>query len=461
MITVSIIGRANVGKSTLFNTLSSKRIAITHQMAGVTRDVLKYQCIRNNRTLCLQDLAGILGDDPYAEQLTQRGIEEIQNSDIILFIISVENLMAEDYEIASLLRPYMSKVLLVVNKVDNEERQWQAHEYHILGFKNNVSISAIHKKNIDTLWRVIDIMSEKIEKKEITIVSPLQDTTKVSDNNESSDAMSTDTPFHHQTCRLLIVGKPNSGKSSFFNHILKKPQNLVSSIPGTTRDSTLEYIDWKGTRYGIVDTAGLRRKANVKDDLEYFSNTRAIDYINSADIILLFIDVQEGISDQDKKIVSLSLSRRKSIMLCINKWDLIKNKEAMKKEIKNRIAYLVPQLYFSPLCFLSAKTGDGIANVFQNIQIIQKQLSTKIATSHINKILQQAMTHHSAPIIKRRRGKLRFAAQSSTNPMCFELHVNASFLFTDSYCSYLINYIRKQYNFNSIPIFLTLSDKNL
>ncbi len=467
MISISIIGRPNVGKSTLFNVLSSKRIAITHKTAGVTRDALTYQCLRNAYTMCLKDLAGVLGEGPYAEQLTKRGIEEIQKSDIILFVVSVESLVSEDYEIASILRPFMSKVVLVINKVDNEERQWAAHEYHSLGIKNSISISAIHKIHIDTLWHTIDTMSEKIEQARSTEVEhvpqntimPLDTASTVADELEDSRSATVHTLQDERVCRLLIVGKPNSGKSSFFNYVLKKPQNLVSSVPGTTRDSTLDYIEWNGIRYGIVDTAGLRRKANVRDELEYFANQRAIEYINSADIVLLFIDVQEGMSEQDKKIASLALSRRKSIVLCLNKWDLVENKEAMKLEMKERIAYLVPQLYFAPLCKLSAKTGVGVEQLFRNIQIIQNQLSTKVATSHINRILQQAMKHHPAPIIKRRRAKLRFVAQSSTNPMCFELHVNAHFLFTESYCSYLIRCIRKQYNFTAIPIFLTISEK--
>lgn len=447
---IVIVGRPNVGKSTLFNALIGKRIAITHESPGVTRDTLRYNCDRNGTWYSLMDSAGLLGEGMYSEELSQRSYEKIPEADCILFTVSVEEISAEDRHILERLRKVAGKVILVVNKVDNETRLWNAHEFYSFGFKDVLPVSAVHRKNIAELWELIE---RRLNPERKDGLGEGQNNSEYTAETEAK----AESVGVKKAIRLLVVGKPNSGKSSFFNYMLKSPRNLVSPVPGTTRDSTEEMLHVGDKEYCIVDTAGLRKKNKIYDSVEWFASQRSISNINTADIVLLFVDSMEELGEQDKKIATVILSRQKSMIICLNKWDLIQGTGNRKKELIEKLRFRAPQLRFVPVCTISSVRGFGIQKLFHTIDIINVQLHTKIATSHLNRILQQSIKNNPPPIVRRRRGKLRFAAQASSNPMRFELHVNDSSLFSASYAQYLSNYLRREYRLSSIPIFLELT----
>ncbi len=439
MKTVVIVGRPNVGKSTLFNALLGRRRAITHAEAGVTRDLIKHEFTNASENFCLVDLGGLFGEGLYSPELTERGLAEMKEADLVLFTVSVEGICAEDLHILEKARRCPGELVLLINKVDTEPRELGIHEFHELGIKKSIHVSAAHNRNIDRLWQLI-YRSLGIKEKE-------KDTEQLPKDEED------------RVLRLLIAGRPNSGKSSFFNYVLKRSQNLVSQIPGTTRDSTAEVLRYRDKNYIIIDSAGLRRKARVSDDLEYYSTQRAIGSIASSDIVLLFVDVDRGFAVQDKKIASLAISKQKSIIVCLNKEDLLTGDQEEKKQIIEKIYFHMPQLKYAPVCLLSSLTGKGIPKIFDNITKLHRQLKTSLKTSYVNILFQRFMQENPPPMIKRRRAKIRFAAQASSQPMCFELHVNAKELFSESYVQYLRNSVQKQCELYNIPIFLELTEK--
>lgn len=465
MNTVAIIGRPNVGKSTVFNMLVGKRLAITHQDAGVTRDIKNAKVDFQDHQIEFLDTGGITDEGVFAEQIKQLSYKALDSADVAMLIVSAEELTAEDEELIFFVRKLNMPVLLVVNKADNESREWTSAEYYKFGIGDPIMISALHRRNIDYLWDAIitslGFKNDHTLSQELAIKSSKTNLDEYLDNedianeddSESMDFLDTQPPEY---IRLIIMGKPNTGKSSLLNAFLGKERTLVSDIPGTTRDIIEEEAEVLGEKFVLVDSAGIRRKNRIYEDVEYYASHRAISAIESSDVVLLLIDVIEGFSEQDKKLASLILRKGKGLVIGLNKWDAIEVKENRLVAEKDRLSYLVPQLHFVSVCPLSAKNHSGFSHLIKEVKNVFQQLYTKINTSMLNKDLEHWVSKTQPPLVKRRRGKMKFIAQSSVNPIVFKARVNNPSFFTEAYKQYIINNIRSTYQIKNIPIQLDL-----
>lgn len=435
---ITIIGRPNVGKSTLFNLLLHKRKAITHARAGVTRDVQRAEVEYSGQQFCFLDTGGITQDGVFGAQVAELSIASVDSAHLVLVLASVEEITAEDEEIFSFVRKIKTPYLLVVNKVDNETREWASHEFYKYGLGEPITISALHNSNIDYLWKKI------FETLCIGASVSLPETPVHLENTTHTDMQ--------KSIRILIMGKPNTGKSSLFNALMGEEKTLVSDIPGTTRDAIELPFTYRGEQYILVDSAGIRKKNKVYDDVEYYSVHRAISAIERSDVVLLVIDVQEGLSDQDKKLASLIIRKGRGILLLLNKWDLIEDKEQRLVAEKDRICYFAPQMHFVPVCPISAKLQEGMQEMMEHVKTMYAQLHEKILTSVLNRDVQNWIAHTPPPMVKRSRGKLKFIVQISSNRVIFQARVNNTALFNESYRQFIVNNIRKTYQLKNVPL---------
>lgn len=457
--TIAIIGRPNVGKSTLFNALVGKRLAITHHDAGVTRDIKEVQTEYEGIPVCFLDTGGITDDGIFSDKISQGSYAAIEESAVVMLVVSVEEMTAEDEDLIAFVRKLNKPHLFVINKVDNEKREWAEGEYYRYGLGEPIMVSALHRSNVDFLWeRIMQLLGIDMDTMRAEARDLAQD--KAYDFDETEDAEIQAgiflAPKKQDTIKLLIMGKPNTGKSSLLNAFLGKERAMVSEISGTTRDIVEEETEVFGQKLKLIDSAGIRKKNRIYDDIEYYANHRAISSIEESDVVILLIDVMDGMSEQDKKLASLIMRKGKGIIVGLNKWDLIKVKENRLVAEKDRLSYLVPQMKYVPIFPLSAKNKKGLKEIIASVQMVYNQLFIKINTSLLNRDLQKWMEKNPPAYMHRRRGKMKFIAQCSVNPIKFQVRVNNPQFFDESYKQYIINNIRKQYNINNIPIQLDL-----
>ncbi len=433
---VAIVGRPNVGKSTLFNRLIRRRRSITDSTPGVTRDPVGSDCRIGGKAVRLVDTGGFRFDGDQLDSLVAgRALEQVKRAAVILLVMDVDEVTAEDEGFIEVMREHGPRVVVVVNKVDGPEREPDVWNFHAYGFDSVIGVSAEHRRNIDALQ---DLIASRLPKAE-----------------EASPVVERDAP----SIRLAILGKPNTGKSTLMNRLTGADHSLVSNKPGTTRDVIEAQFEFRGQRYELVDTAGIRRKSRVEEDLEYYSVNRAIGSIVSSDIVLLVIDSGEGVTDQDKKIASLVIEKGKGLVLVLNKWDTLEKIPNLRNAQEDRVRFLFPILEFAPIVPLSALEGDGVAELMSTLYKVWKQLQRKVETPKINKAMKEWNQHYSPPRDRRNVYRVRYITQISANPVRFLLFVNRKRGFPGGWIQYLINRIRKEFGFQMVPIGIELRER--
>ncbi len=432
---VVVVGRPNVGKSTLFNRFLRERKAITDPTPGVTRDPIESQCIIGNRQVLLIDTGGfkLERDDEFDELVSLKSIEMIGQADLILFLMDVNEITPEDEAFIELLRKYEEKVLVVANKVDTIEKEndiWNIYSY---GFTSVIGISAEHNRNI---YELEDAIISRLEF--VNIEGRL-----LPDNPD---------------IKITILGKPNAGKSTLSNALTKSANSIVSEIAGTTRDVVQGRFEYDNYEIQILDTAGIRRKSKVVEDVEYYSVNRAIKSIEDSDIVYLLIDVEEGLTDQDKKIASQIIKHGKGVILVLNKWDLMKELGNDFNAVKDRVQFLFPILSFAPILNISALKKRGFRELLQTTIEIHKELEKRVETNQLNEALVEWQDFNPPPKVGGKNIKCRYLTQVSVAPLKFVMFVNKATNFPEFYQRYILNQIRKEFGFKNVPITLDIKE---
>ncbi len=431
---VSIIGRPNVGKSTLFNRLIGKRRAITDPTPGVTRDAIAERWYLEGNPITLVDSGGIKYDREGLDDLvTEKSMSLLDKSDALIFLMDSTEVTREDEELLEVLRPYADRLLLVVNKVDDPKHQDLVWEFYAYGYQRVIGISAAHGLGIAEL--------------EEMLLSLL--------NIEAQDLSVEPDPI----IRLAIMGKPNTGKSTLTNLLVGDDVSIVSDIAGTTRDVISATFVHKGTEYQVLDTAGIRRKSKVEEDVEYYSVNRAIKTIDECDVVLLIVDAVEGLSDQDKKIANLIVRRGKGVLLVLNKSDLLSGIPNEREAIIDRTRFLFPILSFAPVTFISALEATDIGKMLDVVWSVWRQLNKRVETAALNEALREWGIAYQPPRDSSGHFKVYYGTQTDTTPVRFLFFVNRVKGFPQGYVQYLKNCIRRDFGFTQVPIEVDLRER--
>lgn len=426
---VAIVGRPNVGKSTLFNRLVGQRRAITDPTPGVTRDAVEARLPLEGLSVRLSDSGGYsLSEGTIEKQVAARALALAGGADLVLLVVEVAGLAREDLALIERLRRHQDKLILVVNKVDSETHAHGLGEFHAVGIRRQAAVSAAHGRGVADL-------KEMIRSAALAAGPP--------------GAGATDEP--EPALRLAILGKPNTGKSTLLNRLLREEKSLVSEVPGTTRDPVSGSFRFKGRWIRVIDTAGIRRKNRVSDPVEYYSVNRAIKCIDEADVVVLLIDVQEGVTEQDKKIAALAARKGRGIVLAQNKMDLVA--QGQWESIRSRTRFLFPAIDFAPLVAVSAATGSGVSRLLDTVLELWRQLNVSVGTAALNQQLQAWVAEYPLPV-HGRNVKIRYGTQTGTNPVRFVLFVNTLAGYPARYSKYLVNRIRRDLGFAEVPVFL-------
>ena len=425
---VAIVGRPNVGKSTLFNAIAGERIAIVQDTPGVTRDRIYADVTWLNHSFTLIDTGGIEPEskDVILSQMRDQAEIAISTADVIIFITDVhQGLIDSDAKVADMLRRCGKPVLLVVNKVDDFNKYMaDVYEFYNLGIGDPIPVSAASRLGLG------DLLDEVVK----DFPNP--------DEVEEED----DRP------KVAIIGKPNVGKSSLVNKLCGESRVIVSDIAGTTRDAIDTDIKYNGKEYVFIDTAGIRRKNKIKEEIEHYSIIRAVSAVERADVVLLVIDATEGVTEQDAKIAGVAHDRGKGIIIIVNKWDAIeKNDKTMYRETE-KIRDILSFMSYAEIMFVSAKTGQRLNNIFDMIDIVIENNSMRVATGVLNEIMTEAVAMQQPPTDKGKRLKLFYITQASTKPPTFVIFVNDKKLMHFSYQRYLENRIRDTFGFRGTSL---------
>lgn len=435
--TVVLAGRPNTGKSTLFNRLAHKRRTITDPTPGVTRDAVEMDVFIAGKPVRLIDTGGFKLDrsektnDSIMDGLVvEKSLDTIRHADIIILLFSAEEMTGEDEEFINTLRSLRDKIIPVVNKTEGGRLQSEAYNFLSFGFNDIHLISAEHGDNIGALAD--------------TIVAKL-DFSKV----EFDDAET-------RPVKIALLGKPNTGKSTLSNRLTSSDKSLVSEIAGTTRDVVESEFLWKGKKFIVLDTAGIRRKSKVHENIEYYSVNRAIKTLDECDIVILMIDAEESLTEQDKKITALAVERGCGIIFALNKWDLMPDVRNTFNAVCDRIHFLFGKMEYAPIIPLSAKTGDGVSPLLNTALKVHSQLNRKLETSTLNELLEKWQTEYPPPSGPVTRFKIKYGLQTSENPVVFKLFVSRPKAFSESYYSYICNKMRKDAGFSMVPVRLDI-----
>ena len=431
---VSIVGRPNVGKSTLFNRLIGSRKAIVDDTYGVTRDRHYGDTDWNGRPFTLIDTGGYL---PEESDAISRGVREqvhiaISESDLILFIVDVTaGITSLDRAVAGLLRQQEKPVMLVVNKVDNEERGLQANEFYELGFEKLYPVSAVNGMGTgDLLDDLVELLPERKEEPEDKIP------------------------------KIAVVGRPNVGKSSFINALLKDERCIVTEIPGTTRDSINSRLIYKDKPFTLIDTAGLRKKKKVRENIEFYSTVRTERAMRECDVAVIMVDAMQGFENQDKRIVRMADEYNKGMVIMLNKWDLVPEKDTnVHKEFEEYIYSHIPMMRWIPIVSASALTGKRIHRVIEVAEQVLEERKKSIATPELNEFMQQILKERPLPIKRGTRLKIKYVTQVKSNPPVFKFFMNKPAELPANYRRFIENKIREKYGFLGTPLTLVFRQK--
>ena len=431
---IAIVGRPNVGKSTLFNRFLRKRRSITDPTPGVTRDPVEAQAIINGLPVMLVDTGGFKltrsgdkAENTIDELVMEKTISTLKKADRILLLLDAGLATAEDEEFIQFLRPYFNKLVVAVNKTEGGRLMAEACNYYSYGFKSLTCISAEHGDNISELAQ------------ELTAGL---DFSKVEELEEDD------------TIRITIVGKPNTGKSTLANYLTNSSASIISNVAGTTRDIVEGEFSYKNKKFLIQDTAGIRRKAKVNEDIEYYSVVRAIKSMDNADIVFHLIDVQEGLTEQDKKIIVQATNRGLGVIFVLNKWDLMEQTKKTFKDEEERIKVMFGKMDYAPVLAISANEGTGIKELLNTAVKMFEQLNKKIETSALNIALKDWLQAAPPPQGRQTAFTFKYIVQTGSRPPEFLLFSNRPDYVTESYMRYIQNKIRSDLGFEMIPILL-------
>src|SRR5881394_1763497 len=449
---VAIVGRPNVGKSALFNRLIRRKVAIVHDQPGITRDRISAVCASGTRPFVLWDTGGIFGagEAELTRQVRRAAEEAFRDSDLLLFVVDAkEGLSPIDEELARALRKSQKPAILVINKIDNEKHEPFAAEFDSLGFGSNVLISAEHNRGVLDLLDEIDRL----------LPSPTVDSR----------------PTSPEPLAVAILGRPNVGKSSLINSIVRSERAIVSELPGTTRDSIDIVYERDDLRFVFIDTAGIRRRGKVSSSAEVFSVMRSERSIRRAGLCILVVDLIMGATAQDKRIAGLIQKARKPAIVVLNKWDLVRPRRGEKQSAKEVIEEMRSRIFFlnhAPVLITSASSGENVDRLFAIIQKVQHAARKRIGTGILNRLMRQAFEANPPPLVKGRRLKLFYATQPRNGGSSFDksrtdiappefiLFVNDPQSITEAYRRYLEARIRETEPYSGLPIILTLRPRS-
>ena len=432
---VAIVGRPNVGKSMLFNKLTGRRTAIVEDTPGVTRDRLYGECDWNGRDFELVDTGGIepKTDSEMLRFMRRQAEIAIDTADVIVMVCDIKTgVTAADSEIATMLQRSKKPILLAVNKCDSTGTvNPDIYEFYSLGLGDPIAVSAFHGHGTGDL---LDLCVENFPPE--------------TEEEEEEDVI-----------KVAIVGKPNAGKSSLLNYILGEERVIVSNVAGTTRDAIDSYFENEHGKYVFIDTAGMRKKSRVDDSVERFSNMRTVDAISRADVCLIMIDANEGVTEQDTKIAGLVHEAGKAAIIVVNKWDMIKKETGTMNEFTKGVREGLAYMTYAPVMFISALTGLRVEKLFESINAVANANSMRISTGTLNNILADATARVQPPTDKGRRLKVYYMTQSGVRPPTFVMFCNSAKLFHFSYQRYIENQLRAVFGFEGTPIKMIVRQK--
>ena len=433
---VAIVGRPNVGKSTLFNKLVGKRLSIVDDTPGVTRDRIYSRCEWLDREFMLIDTGGIepKTDDVLLAQMREQAMLAIESADCIIFVTDLTTgVTANDSEVASMLTKSGKPVVLAVNKDDSiGAPPPEFYEFYNLGLGNPISVSAVHGHGTGDL---LEAVFEKMPPEEAE-------------------------PEDENAIKVAVIGKPNVGKSSLINRITGSERSIVSDIAGTTRDAIDSEVVFNDQKYIFIDTAGMRRKAKVKENVEHFSVLRALMAVDRADVCVVMIDATVGFTEQDSKVAGYAHDKGKACVIAVNKWDAVEDKtDRTMHEFTKKLETDFSFMSYAPFIFISAKTGQRVDKVFELINTVYEQHSRRISTGVLNDMLSYATSRVQPPSDKGKRLKLYYMTQASTNPPNFVVFCNSRELFHYSYQRYIENQIRETFGLDKTPIKLSVRER--
>ncbi|MDR1178836.1 MAG: ribosome biogenesis GTPase Der [Spirochaetaceae bacterium] len=429
--TVVLAGRPNVGKSTLFNRLLHRRRVITDPTPGVTRDPVAAVAHIAGRPLRLVDTGGFrLEREGLDELVVEQTLKTLKEADLIVLLLEPGDLTPEDEEFIEFLRPFIKRLIVAVNKTEGGRLEGAAWNLLSFGFEKIFMISAEHGDNITTL--------------EEAIVSRL-DFSRI----ETVDGAA-------RPIRVALLGKPNTGKSTLSNRLTGSAASIVSEIPGTTRDVVEGNFTYKKNIFQVLDTAGIRRKSKVTENIEYYSVNRAVKSLDEADLVFLMIDAQEGLSDQDKKIAGLACERGRGVILVLNKWDTMADIKNTFTAVSDRIRFLFGQMEYAPIIPVSAKDGTGIDELLKTAVRMYGQLTRHIDTGPLNQALETWLSANPPPIGSHTRFKIKYVTQVSENPVHFVFFVSRPHAVSDAYKSYLRKRVQKDLGYGLVPVIIEM-----
>ncbi|MEF1170940.1 ribosome biogenesis GTPase Der [Vibrio sinaloensis] len=452
---VALVGRPNVGKSTLFNRLTRTRDALVADFPGLTRDRKYGQAKLGEHEFIVIDTGGIDGTEEGVEtKMAEQSLAAIDEADVVLFMVDGRaGLTAADEAIAKHLRKLEKPSMLVVNKVDGIDADAASAEFWQLGVENMYQIAAAHGRGVTAL---IDLALNPFAEKLLDeSKGELEDLTEFEDEEEKLDYSEEEaeeefTRLQDQPIKLAIIGRPNVGKSTLTNRILGEERVVVYDMPGTTRDSIYIPMERDGREYVLIDTAGVRRRTRINETVEKFSVVKTLKAVEDANVVLLVIDARENISDQDLSLLGFALNAGRSIVIAVNKWDGLDMdvKEHVKKELDRRLGFVD----FARIHFISALHGTGVGHLFESVQEAYKSATTRVGTSVLTRIMKMATEDHQPPMVRGRRVKLKYAHAGGYNPPIVVIHGNQVNDLPDSYKRYLMNYFRKSLEIMGTPI---------
>lgn len=432
---VAVVGRPNVGKSTLFNVLAGENISIVKDTPGITRDRIYADVSWLNRSFTLIDTGGIEPDsnDIILSQMRAQAEIAMATADVIIFLVDVkQGLQDADSKVADMLRRSKKPVVLVVNKVDSFEKYMaDVYEFYNLGIGDPHPVSAANRLGIGDMLEVVTSYFPEDEGEE-----------------EEDDRI-----------RVAIVGKPNVGKSSIINKLLGEDRLIVSDIPGTTRDAVDTDVTYNGKEYVFIDTAGLRRKNKIKEELEHFMIVRTVSAVERADVVVMVIDASEGVTEQDAKIAGIAHDRGKAVIIAVNKWDAIEKDDKTIYRFTEKVRNTLSYMPYAEMLFISAKTGQRLPKLFETIDMVSENHAMRVATGVLNEIMSEAVAMQQPPSDKGKRLRLYYITQVSVKPPTFVIFVNDKELMHFSYTRYIENQIRDTFGFKGTPLHFIIRER--